>query len=93
MSGFHYRVACKCGWHTQASFDSVFHTMADRCCPRCGAPSAGRSRWDWSVIAVRWVSQSFWWRPWTWGMGYWSTRDGEELEAVLAERAKRMKES
>jgi len=41
-------------------------------CPRCGA-----SRHEHTARLQRWVSTEVWWRPRTWGTGYWEVLEDD----------------
>lgn len=60
---------CPCGERFYAPFGDKFHVHHVAC------PSCGRHKKEWSVRASRYVSQSVWWQPWTWGRGYWEDRE------------------
>jgi len=71
------RAVCPCGWHEKAPYGNPLYIRLD-VCPECGTPkerwSYGVSYWNWKVKTMRWVSTSVWWRPSTWGTGYWEER-------------------
>lgn len=74
---FHQRAFCPCGsWSSEAPFGDLFHIHRS-VCPQCGAPKS-----MWKVETVRWKSTAVWYKPWTWGSGYWFGYEvvGEESE-------------
>lgn len=64
---------CDCGYQEEAPFGSLHHIHTP-VCPVCGEP-----RWRWSVKVRRrdaqlrgyvekvHISESVWYKPWTWG--------------------------
>lgn len=71
MSNAHYepRAFCTCGWSASAWRGKVFF-VDEAVCPQCG-----NDKKSFEVKAARWVSNSIWYRPSTWGTGYWKVRD------------------
>lgn len=59
---------CACGFRAVAPFGRLFFINHEHC-PECAAPKR-----EWELIVSRWVSQSIWWKPSTWGAGYWEDR-------------------
>lgn len=68
---WHAYVVCKCGYRRRAPFGDadretvLFHTHV-AVCPDCGA-----GKHTWSIEVCRWVDDSVWWKPGTWGKGRW----------------------
>lgn len=63
-----YAICTGCGAQHYAPFASLFHVMV-AVCPKCGEPKIG-----WPIRTMRWVGTAQFWRPSTWGSGYWETR-------------------
>lgn len=61
--------------------DSLFHLHQD-ICPTCGELK-NKSQWsyNWSIKTVRWIGESVWWKPSTWGSGRWDPLNREIVEA------------
>lgn len=63
---------CPCGEHAildGLKIDPLFH-MAATVCPKCGL----NIEKNWRLVVMRRVSAAVWWKPWTWGNGYWEER-------------------
>jgi predicted amidophosphoribosyltransferase len=66
---WHWHAVCpRCGRHAPA-LDGTVETMIARACGECGLPASSA----WSIVSKRWVSEAIWWRPWTWGNGWWES--------------------
>ena len=93
---WHPRAVCPdCGFHAQAYFGEVFHTIHKgthvRICPDCGCKVRegilARDR-EWRVETMRFTSTSHLLEPSSWGTGYWEilitpgTRDYRWLNDV-----------
>lgn len=44
-----------------------------RLCKGCGTCG------DFEIRIVRWVSDSVWWKPWTWDRGHWKKKESDSL--------------
>ena len=74
------RAVCPCGWNTYAPFGDLFQVPYE-VCPECGTSKEHKGLWyNWRVKTMRWVSTSVWWRPSTWGTGYWEERGATDAE-------------
>lgn len=61
-----YNVCKNCG-HTVLPYD--FIELLN--CPMCGNKDSLNG---WTKECRRWVSKSVWYKPWTWGNGFWETK-------------------
>lgn len=78
-SAWHKRMICtSCGWNKYAPHGSLFHASngLSGVCPECGvmiqehrlAPEWGK---PFILKTSRWISESIWYKPSTWGTGHW----------------------
>lgn len=70
MSAFHERLFCEYGHSCQA--DTVNYSLGDAC-PLCGFYVGVTRR------IVRWKSTRKWYRPATWGAGYWEGAESLDM--------------
>jgi hypothetical protein len=86
IESWHVRAYCTvCGYHVYAPFGDLFHVRGIKgCCPNCGehteewrmSPQWGR---PFILLTMRWVDTGVWWKPSTWGDGYWTVNKGGSM--------------
>jgi len=77
-----YAVCTVCGAKTRAPSGSLFFAISWGACPKCGtkveyyrlSPVPGK---PYVIKVLRRVSTAVWWKPWTWGRGYWEEKEDE----------------
>ena len=81
MSWKDYIICPKCERKEYAPFASVFHVHF-KCCPRCGTRKPepwglNRPEGEWPMVRMRWIDTVTWWKPSTWGSGYWEVHEDD----------------
>ena len=62
------------------SGDYILPAMTLRVCPKCAQPCDLNHRDAWARVVRRRVSDSVWYKPWTWGRHVWEYRELGHLE-------------
>ena len=79
MAWDHYIICPKCERKERAPFASAFHVHFN-CCPRCGEHKPdgwARGSTTWTMVRMQWTDTGTWWKPRTWGNGYWEVHEGD----------------
>jgi len=58
---------CECGFHLQGYTGRAAEALSP-VCPACGSED------KWNKITSRYLSDSVWFKPWTWGTGHWEDK-------------------
>ena len=74
MSETRLNLVCQCGWRSGVAVDLWNPAEAVQKCPYC--PQCQRPTTSFNVRLEKWVSIATWYKPWTWGIGYWEERKG-----------------
>lgn len=83
MAWKHYIICPKCERKEYAPFATPVHVHFE-CCPRCGTrkPDGFRRGGDlWTMVRMRWIDTVTWWKPRTWGTGYWEVH-GDDIRQL-----------